>query len=118
MFLGVFGIGALLCTLSPSSLISVKMVFPPSFFTAQLARLQHPDEVPGLVSTSLLTTFLASAAAQLPPAQDAVGQRKALGESTANEKAFQTAREDATNDNAFGDSPRPRDRSRQARPKP
>ena len=59
---------------------------------------------------------LASAAAQLSPAQDAVGQRKALGESTANEKAFQTAREDATNDNAFGDSPRPRDRSRQARP--
>lgn len=45
-----------------------------------------------------------------------MGQRKALAESTANEKSFQTAREDATVDNAFGDSPRPRDRSRQARP--
>lgn len=43
-----------------------------------------------------------------------MGQRKALGESVANEKAFQTMREDATNDNDFGDSPRPRDRSRQA----
>jgi hypothetical protein len=48
--------------------------------------------------------------------QDALGQRQAMAESTSNDKSFQTAREDATLDNAFGDSSRPRDRSRQARP--
>ncbi|KAK9836299.1 hypothetical protein WJX81_003387 [Elliptochloris bilobata] len=87
----------------------------------QAARFSLPGAkaLTAAAAVALLTVAPAFADPQPLPAfgpSDAVGQRKALGESTANDKAFQTAREDATLDNAFGDSPRPRDRSRQAQP--